>query len=74
MNKVVNLRKDLEGIIIRLQEFDGLFHVIGASIYGTRQGGRVGGTRERKFTTLDAAREYANNWYSDLVNQGWRRI
>lgn len=74
MNKVVNLRNGFDQISIRLQEFDGAFYVMGASFYGTRQGARVNGTRERKFRRLEEAREYANDWYSKLVKSGWEKV
>jgi hypothetical protein len=84
----VTLRKGFEQIFITLVEktndLGSYFQVEGVSIYGTAQGGRVGGVATKVFAGLETtdlgwgpmkgAREYANGWFASLIDKGWERI
>lgn len=49
--------------------------VSGASFYNM-SGGRsaVQGTAERVYPERDDARAFANGWFRELVDKGWRRV
>lgn len=75
----VELRKGFDTIILTVEPAAGnvSWEVAGVSIYGTAQGGRVGGTARKFFGELDGeggARAYANGWVADLIAKGYRRI
>lgn len=71
--KAVDMVRGFDTITIMVAPEDGKFVVAGSRIYWTAQGGRVGGTSEKYFSTEDQARSYANKWFSNLKAKGWKR-
>ena len=49
------------------------WEVDGAKFHHTAQGLWIQGTRKRSFLDEEQAREYANRWFTRLVEKGWRR-
>jgi hypothetical protein len=74
MVTTVDMKRGFETITLRIDEEHEMFVVSGVSIYWTHQGGRVGGTFERKFNNRESARHYANGWFKSLVDKGWKRV
>jgi hypothetical protein len=70
--KEVSLRQGLGEFLITLDRVGEQYIVGACRLYLTYQGARVEGVKDRTFTDLNAAREYANGYYFAMRKRGWK--
>lgn len=67
----VTLRRGFNFFLITLDQIGDRYEVGACRLYSTYQGLNVEGTKERTFTDLDEARQYANGYYYAMRKRGW---